>query len=249
METPPERTGSVRAVGKTARYFKYAIGEIILVVIGILIALQINNWNENRKELQEESFILQNLHDEFYENKKVYDIEIKNAQNAEQAGFTLMQLMGKPINELKTKNVDSLLYHVLESGEFRPSENTINDLIQSGRLRLLRNEKLKTLLYNWQSERKGLDSRFERVEIKVDNELIPYLSENYALKDIDKYGNLNWKNNSTLKIEKYKIFEDIQFENIIDDHLYRVVTAKNNLIRVGTILDAILAETKNKITD
>ena len=35
--------------GKTSKYFKYAIGEIILVVIGILIALQINNWNENRK--------------------------------------------------------------------------------------------------------------------------------------------------------------------------------------------------------
>ena len=35
--------------GKTAKYFKYAIGEIVLVVIGILIALQINNWNETRK--------------------------------------------------------------------------------------------------------------------------------------------------------------------------------------------------------
>jgi hypothetical protein len=35
---------------KTGKYFKYAIGEIILVVIGILIALQINNWNENRKK-------------------------------------------------------------------------------------------------------------------------------------------------------------------------------------------------------
>ena len=34
---------------KTGKYFKYAFGEIILVVIGILIALQINNWNENRK--------------------------------------------------------------------------------------------------------------------------------------------------------------------------------------------------------
>ena len=34
---------------KTGKYLKYAIGEIILVVIGILIALQINNWNENRK--------------------------------------------------------------------------------------------------------------------------------------------------------------------------------------------------------
>ena len=36
--------------GKTTKYFKYAIGEIVLVVIGILIALQINNWNEERKE-------------------------------------------------------------------------------------------------------------------------------------------------------------------------------------------------------
>lgn len=36
--------------GKTGRYFKYAIGEIVLVVIGILIALQVNNWNEERKE-------------------------------------------------------------------------------------------------------------------------------------------------------------------------------------------------------
>ncbi len=34
---------------KTGKYLKYAVGEIVLVVIGILIALQINNWNENRK--------------------------------------------------------------------------------------------------------------------------------------------------------------------------------------------------------
>lgn len=40
--------------GKTARYFKYAISEIILVVIGILIALSINNWNENRKHASAE---------------------------------------------------------------------------------------------------------------------------------------------------------------------------------------------------
>ena len=39
--------------GKTTKYFKYAVGEIILVVIGILIALQINNWNENKRYKKE----------------------------------------------------------------------------------------------------------------------------------------------------------------------------------------------------
>ena len=38
--------------GKTAKYFKYAIGEILLVMIGILLALQVNNWNEGRNTLK-----------------------------------------------------------------------------------------------------------------------------------------------------------------------------------------------------
>ena len=47
-------------VGKTSKYFKYAIGEIVLVVIGILIALQINNWNEeNKLKNQEQKYINQ----------------------------------------------------------------------------------------------------------------------------------------------------------------------------------------------
>jgi hypothetical protein len=47
--------------GKTGKYFKYAIGEIILVVIGILIALQINNWNEFNKERKQEQKVLTEL--------------------------------------------------------------------------------------------------------------------------------------------------------------------------------------------
>ena len=46
---------------KTSKYFKYAIGEIILVVIGILIALQVNNWNENRKSKQRQLIFLNNI--------------------------------------------------------------------------------------------------------------------------------------------------------------------------------------------
>ena len=46
---------------KTGKYLKYAIGEIILVVIGILIALQINNWNENRVDTKYEKNVLLEL--------------------------------------------------------------------------------------------------------------------------------------------------------------------------------------------
>lgn len=47
--------------GKTSKYFKYAIGEIILVVIGILIALSINTWNEERKERAIIKSVLKNI--------------------------------------------------------------------------------------------------------------------------------------------------------------------------------------------
>ncbi|WP_424286426.1 DUF6090 family protein, partial [Eudoraea sp.] len=46
---------------KTGKYFKYAIGEIVLVVIGILIALQINNWNESSKQRIEEVRLLEKV--------------------------------------------------------------------------------------------------------------------------------------------------------------------------------------------
>ena len=68
---------------KSYKYFKYAIGEIVLVVLGILIALQINNWNENRNISKIELALLANLKndingdilrfqrmDSFYEKKE-----------------------------------------------------------------------------------------------------------------------------------------------------------------------------------
>lgn len=58
---------------KTGKYFKYAIGEIILVVIGILIALSINNWNEDRKAENNKQKLMLNLRQEFLTNKKTLE--------------------------------------------------------------------------------------------------------------------------------------------------------------------------------
>jgi hypothetical protein len=56
--------------GKTTKYFKYAIGEIVLVVIGILIALQINTWNQNLQTQNKKVVYLQNLKSDLNSNIK-----------------------------------------------------------------------------------------------------------------------------------------------------------------------------------
>jgi uncharacterized membrane protein YidH (DUF202 family) len=53
----------------TGKYFKYAIGEIVLVVIGILMALSINNWNETRKLERKKQELVLNLIVDFQENR------------------------------------------------------------------------------------------------------------------------------------------------------------------------------------
>lgn len=58
---------------KTGKYFKYAIGEIVLVVIGILIALSINNWNQNQKQKSKELEILNSLSVLLVQDKNMLD--------------------------------------------------------------------------------------------------------------------------------------------------------------------------------
>ena len=67
--------------GKTIKYFKYAIGEIILVVIGILMALQINNWNENRIQVKLANSILEEIYNNLQTDQKELKKKIASAEN------------------------------------------------------------------------------------------------------------------------------------------------------------------------
>src|SRR5210317_2333516 len=67
---------------KTGTYLKYAIGEIFLVVIGILIALSINNWNQQRISHNKEQILLSELYQEFVNNKVQFDIVINVHQKS-----------------------------------------------------------------------------------------------------------------------------------------------------------------------
>ena len=63
---------NLQGSGQTRKYLLYAIGEIALVVIGILIALQVNNWNERRKDRQKEQKILETLAENLERNCTIF---------------------------------------------------------------------------------------------------------------------------------------------------------------------------------
>jgi hypothetical protein len=58
---------------QVTRYLVYALGEIALVMIGILLALQVNNWNETRKDKKKEAAFLNQIHSEFTDNKAQFE--------------------------------------------------------------------------------------------------------------------------------------------------------------------------------
>ena len=68
--------------GNYRKYFKYAIGEIILVVIGILIAIQINDWNENRKQTKIRKQYLTEMRFELQEDINQLDFYINNLKKS-----------------------------------------------------------------------------------------------------------------------------------------------------------------------
>ncbi len=101
---------SLLSEGKTSKYFKYAIGEIVLVVIGILIALQINNWNENKKFKEKERQVLTEI---------ISDLEF-TLQDFDRVINTRTNNLNRTINSINTivdvlendkSYHDSLAYH------------------------------------------------------------------------------------------------------------------------------------------
>lgn len=78
---------------KTGKYFKYAIGEIVLVVIGILIALQINNWNQANKTHDKQETYLSLIKSEMFNNLESKKTERNNLSRSIKSQQQLLELM------------------------------------------------------------------------------------------------------------------------------------------------------------
>ncbi|MEY8848549.1 DUF6090 family protein [Psychroserpens sp. XS_ASV72] len=139
---------SLLSENKFRKYLIYAIGEIVLVVIGILIALSINNWNENQKDLETEGLILKQLQNEYQSNLLQLDEKILMRNEALVACNKLLNFIDDP------NSVDEDLFYnsfskIIRDPTFDPIKN---DIVGTDKLRLIRNQELVRILSNWSSE-------------------------------------------------------------------------------------------------
>lgn len=121
---------------KTGRYLKYAIGEIILVVIGILIALQVNTWNENRKFKNNEKELLENM----LFNLKADSINgyrmLEITKEIDSLHQQLYQIGIKGSNDMQIKNPNDIRRMAIFQPITKKNDPFIVDKIRNKRIRL-----------------------------------------------------------------------------------------------------------------
>jgi hypothetical protein len=155
--------------GNTARYLKYGIGEIVLVVIGILIALSINNWNEDRINHKEEALLIKNIVEDL--NKDLAHINQGLGELEDQ-----MEVVDDLIAKAMDKDI-TLDYQfmglVRYSSDFRP----IVQRNHADEVSNLENENTRELLQNYFIKEDQVKDIFQEYETIIHNEVRPYLRE------------------------------------------------------------------------
>lgn len=154
---------------RVSKYLLYAIGEIVLVVIGILIALQINNRNENKKARKQEIKYLKNLQIDIQTELKNNDTIIAFRDNKAKVGVEMLNF-----KKLETAQdifeFEGAIQTVFWWTTFIPTNNTYKELISSGNLNFIKNDSIKNYLLE-------LDKKY----VFIDN------AEHHMRSEFDKY--------------------------------------------------------------
>jgi hypothetical protein len=165
-----------------SKSFRYAIGEILLVVIGILIALQINNWNEFRKDRKIEKELIAELHFTIKNNHKALEEGLERWQSTTGA----IDLILRVINE-KHSYHDSLAYQFYKAHQKRG--NNLNSLNFSGYrelenkgFNLITNKNLREGVINlFDNHLSGLSATNEHFDVDYSSFHYEYIARNFQL--------------------------------------------------------------------
>jgi len=168
---------------KFVQYSRYAIGEIILVVIGILIALQINNFNEQRKDREKEQVVLKQLKEDYETDLIQLKQKMEMRNEIVSSAFSVLKAIDYPDKIVR----DSLIINLAKVDSDPTFDPIENDLISSGNIRLIKSEKLKRLLSNWSSDIVAL----QELEVTWSNKIVqrfePLLSKLGLSRDVSNY--------------------------------------------------------------
>ncbi|MFD2588057.1 DUF6090 family protein [Croceitalea marina] len=189
---------------KTGKYFKYALGEILLVVIGILLALQINTWNQQRIEDKKEIELLTSLKEEFQYNLTSLDESIKVNNKVNQSCAALTQIIRLNSLEENPDLVDELLINIGAFNSFDAITGVSSEIVNSGKLSILKNGAIREQLGNWLTL--IIDCE-EDILFRSDNytmNLMPFLMERFPLANGELTKKLPFDKNNYLKTYKEK---------------------------------------------
>jgi len=191
---------------KVGQYIKYAIGEILLVVIGILIALYINNWSEERKDRAKEKAILKELHKDFKKNLRDFNSAKKVYVDSYAASLKFKYYINQPDLIAVKDSIAKYYFAGFNGVTYNPSNGVVESLISSGEYQLIRNDSLRNYLISWKDH---LEDYLE--EERVFERLWPEKIEPYII-DKGDFTNLASPKN-------FKLVTTPKFRNLTERHL------------------------------
>ena len=239
---------------KTGKYLKYAIGEILLVVIGILLALQINNWNEQRKDSRAETNLLMGLQNEFKINLEKIDSAIDLNQKNVDACFRITELIRENSLEKQTVTLDSLLGRLGMLASFDARRAVTDEIINSGKLDILRNDTLRVLITRWPAL---LEEAKEDIGFTVNNynnNLMPFLINNFPLANAEitkKLENKNIRMYSDISLFRanFSTLNRMKLESVIWHHKHNIDFLLSNDYELKETIKTIMSAIEKALTD
>lgn len=128
------------SANKITKYLVYAVGEILLVVVGILIALQVNNWNHKKQEKKEEIKVLKSLLGALQINEKEFE---RNFQAQTKRFESIEILLFSDLSTTTVNEIDAIIDTSSDNFTFNPSLGLYKAVINTGKIALISNDRLK----------------------------------------------------------------------------------------------------------
>ncbi len=135
--------------GKLKNYLFYAIGEILLIVVGILVALQINSWTLAKRNYTEETAILTRIQMDFENNQRLLNNNQKKWQVISNDLRELLEMVGPNPKEYPDKLVHKYMSSLYFIPGYNPSKGAVSSIILSGKISLIENLELRYKLNQW----------------------------------------------------------------------------------------------------